>query len=128
MITNLDIWRYSLEYPEPILDPYYEKEGTLILSVDPLNPTKVMIKNRELHEYISAYGVAKRTKNNVSEREILEYTLEIILSCPELNCSEFVSFWSVVDVSYSFFTSIKNKQEQITVLQNLLDAYLNDRY
>ncbi len=125
-INNLKLLEFSLENLEPIIDDFYLKSGDLIISKDPQKPTVLMQQNVNLLESISAYSFAKKTKSSVTVRMALKKILKIIKS-KNINYSEFVSFWSVVDISYSIFCKMTNK-EQFRILKNITEKYVELRH
>ncbi|OGF64277.1 hypothetical protein A2661_00855 [Candidatus Giovannonibacteria bacterium RIFCSPHIGHO2_01_FULL_45_24] len=126
MINNIKLFKFSLNNPEPIIDEFYLKNGNLIISKDPKNPTDLMRKNFDLLESISAYNFAKKNKNQLTARKAIEKILEIVKN-KNINYSEFVSFWPVVDISYSLFKNL-NGTEQIKIIKNIVEKYINLRH
>lgn len=129
MLTNLEIFKFCQKYPEPILDEFYKKNVTLIIAKDPHNPTLLMIKNIELIECLNALSLAGKKKNQAMKKLALEEMRTLLIENSDLNYSEFVSFWSVLDISYSFFVGgIKTIEEQKRVLEILAEQYLLFRH
>ena len=129
MLTNLEIFKFCQKYPEPILDEFYKKNVTLIIAKDPHNPTLLMIKNIELIECLNALSLAGKKKNQAMKELALEEMRILLIENSDLNYSEFVSFWSVLDISYSFFVGgIKTIEEQKRVLGILAEQYLLFRH
>ncbi len=125
-INNLKLFEYSLNNPEPIIDESYLKNGNLIISKNPKKPTDLMNKNIDLLESISAYSFAKKTKSLTTARKALKKISKIIKT-KDINYSEFVSFWSVVDISYSIFNKMNDK-EQLKILKNITEKYIELRH
>jgi len=125
-IDNVKLFGFSLNNPEPIIDEFYVKSGDIIISKNLEEPTDVMEKNLELLESISAYSFAKKNKNKPTAKKAVENILEIVKS-KNINYSEFVSFWSVVDISYSLFTKMKLK-EQTDVIRYIVEKYIDSRH
>src|SRR3990167_1876082 len=125
-IDNIKLFKFSLNNPEPIIDKFYLKNGNLIISEDSKNPTDLMRKNFDLLESISAYNFAKKNKNRAILKEAIEKILEIVKS-KNINYSEFVSFWPVVDISYSLFGKM-NAEEQLKIIKNIVEKYIELRH
>jgi len=125
-INNLKLFEYSLNNPEPIIDEFYLKNGDLIISENSKKPTDLMLKNIDLIESISAYSFAKKTKSSATARKALKKISKIIKN-KNINYSEFVSFWSVVDISYSIFNKMNGK-EQLKILKNITEKYIELRH
>jgi len=125
-INNLKLFEFSLNNSEPIIDEFYLKNGDLIISKNPKEPTGLMNQNINLLESISAYSFAKKTKSPATARKALKKISKIIKS-KNINYSEFVSFWSVVDISYSIFCKMSDK-EKLKILKNIIEKYIELRH
>ncbi len=125
-IDNLKLFDYCLKNPEPIIDDFYVKMGNLLISKDPTQPTELMRKNSDLIEGISAYNFSKKQKSKVGVRKAIEKILEIVKS-KNINYSEFVSFWPVVDISYSIFNKM-SQGEQLENMRKIVDKYIELRH
>lgn len=125
-IDNIKLFEFSLNNPEPIIDEFYLKKGNLIISNDPDNPTSLMKKNFDLLESISAYSFAKKNNNQATSKKAIENILELVKS-KNINYSEFVSFWSVVDISYSLFNKMTT-EEQLEIIKNIVNKYIELRH
>lgn len=126
IIDNINLFEFSLNNPEPIIDEFYLKSGNLIISYNPKNPTDLMKKNLDLLESISAYSFAKKNKNQKTIKDALERILEIVKS-KNINYSEFVSFWPVVDISHGLFIKLEPK-EQSEIMENIVERYVELRH
>lgn len=124
--TNIDIFKYSLKNPEPIIDDFYIKKGSLLISDNPKVETNLVINNNDLLESIGVYSFSKKTNNKRLSEEAILMILEI-LKTNNINYSEFVSFWPVVDISYSTFLKLKEDDKKI-VLKGILDKYIDLRH
>ncbi len=125
-INNIKLFEFSLSNPEPIIDEFYLKKGNLIISGDSKNPTDLMRKNLDLLESISAYNFAKKNKNQTTTKKAIEKILEIVKN-KNINYSEFVSFWPVVDISYSLFNKM-SVEDQAEIIKNIVDKYIELRH
>jgi hypothetical protein len=123
---NIKLLDFSLKNPEPIIDEFYLKDHDLIISNDFSKTTELMQKNADLIESISAYNFGKKNKNAGIIRKTLDKILEIV-SSENINYSEFVSFWPVVDISHSVFMKI-DKDKQRDILQNIVEQYIKLRH
>lgn len=125
-INNLKLFEFSLNNPEPIIDEFYLKNGNLIISKDAKNPTELMKKNFDLLESISAYNFARKNKNKATIKQAIEKILKIVKN-KNINYSEFVSFWPVVDISYSLFNKM-SPAEQLEIIKHIVDKYIELRH
>ena len=124
--NNLELFDFSIRNPEPIIDRFYTKKGDLIISNDPKNPTVLMKQNADLIESISAYNFAKKH----SDGEMMDKAvnaISVLVQNKNINYSEFVSFWSVIDISYSIFCKM-NDGDQREMLRNIVEKYIEMRH
>lgn len=126
LVDNIKLFEFSLDNPEPIIDKFYLKNGNLIISENPQKTTDLMKKNFDLLESISAYNFAKKSKNQMTAKRAIEKILEIVKS-KNINYSEFVSFWPVVDISYSLFRKM-TAEEQLEIIKNIVEKYIELRH
>jgi hypothetical protein len=126
MENNLKIFQYSLNNGEPFIDDYYIKSGNLLISKDPEKPTELMKTNSVLIEAIVAYNFTKRNRNRAAMHKALEVVLTAVKG-KNINYSEFVSFWPVVDISHSIFMKM-NHDEQLGTLKKIIDKYIELRH
>ncbi len=77
-------------------------------------------------ESISAYSFAVKSKKRAFANAAIKKIAEII-GCKNINYSEFVSFWPVVDVSYSLFRKL-TKTEQQKILKKITENYIAKRH
>jgi len=125
-INNIRLFKFSLDNPEPIIDNFYLKGGDLIISKDSKDSTNLMRKNCDLLESISAYNFAKKNKSKLTAKKAIEKILEIVKN-KNINYSEFVSFWPVVDISYSLFREL-NTEDQLEIVKSITDKYIKLRH
>ncbi len=125
-MNNIKLFEYSLKNPEPIIDGAYVKNGSLIISKDPRNPSALMKANNELIESINAYKFAKNNGSKSTADKAIRKILEIVKN-KNINFSEFVSFWSVVDMSYSLYKK-RDFDEQFQIIKDVTDKYLQFRH
>jgi len=124
--NNLNLFEYSLDNREPFIDDYYLKSGNLLISEDPQKPTELMRTNAALIEAITAYNFVKKHGNKAAVLDALEAVL-IAVKSRNINYSEFVSFWPVVDISHSIFIKMNHK-EQLETLENIVEKYIELRH
>jgi len=126
MINNLSLFEYSLEKLEPLIDEAYVKSKDIIIAANGKKANKLMISNMELLNNISAYKVAKKSNNSEMLSKIID-NIRVCLNTTGINHSEFSSFWSVTDVSYSTYKKLLIN-EQTQFLKAVLEKYLEDRH
>ncbi len=126
MKTNLNLFEYSLQNPEPLIDDAYVKSEDIIITANGKKINKLMNSNIELLENISAYRVSQKSKNKKVLAKIID-NIRICLNTTGINHSEFSSFWSVTDVSYSTYKKL-SKDEQLQFLEIVVKKYLEFRH
>jgi len=126
MENNLKIFEHSLANLEPFVDDYYLKSGNLLIAEDPKNPTQLMKMNAALIEAITAYAFVKKHGNKSAKIDALEAITSAVKS-KNINYSEFVSFWPVVDISHSIFIKM-NHDMQLETIENIVEKYLEFRH
>lgn len=126
MKSNTELFNYSLQNPEPLVDDFYIKDSSLIISKSSDEPNQLMKINRDLLDNITAYRIAKSQGNDEMRLNILK-TIQTLMRNDGLNFSEFASFWAVVDVSYSLYFSLSAK-EQLEFLGSVIEKYLEMRH
>lgn len=126
MRDNRELFDYSLEHPEALLDEFYIQERGLIITHPTEDPNKLMRDNREVLENISAYRIAVNQHNHEMKVAILE-TIQQLMKTPGMNFTEFVSFWPILDVSYSLYASLSDA-EQREFLEAVIQKYLEMRH
>ena len=125
-IDNIKLFEFSLDNPEPIIDEFYLKNGNLIIASNPQKPTELMINNFDLLESISAYNFAIKNKKQGTARKAIQKILELVKS-RNINYSEFVSFWPVVDISHSLFSKMESR-EQLEIIEDIVKKYIELRH
>ena len=70
MTTNHALLDYSIQKPEPIYDPAYQKE-LLVIRESPDTLNELMKANRSLLDYITAYGVNRQVGNDAANNQII---------------------------------------------------------
>lgn len=126
MIDNIALFNLSLNNPEPIIDKFYLKNEDLLISKDPQAPTSLMKNNFDLLESISAYNFAKKNKKSILGKDAIKKILQI-MKTKNINYSEFVSFWPVVDISYSLFCKMSDEEKK-EIIKNVVEKYIELRH
>jgi hypothetical protein len=62
-----------------------------------------------------------------NSEEILKEICKLILSVEEIEYTEFVAFWKVLDISFSVFKKFQ-EDKKIEVLKNILKEYCSKRF
>ena len=125
MTTNHALLDYSIQKPEPIYDPAYQKE-LLVIRESPETLNELMKANRSLLDYITAYGVNRQVGNAAANNQIITRMMQA-LDTANINTSEFTSFWECCDVSYSVYRKL-GIAEKRQFLERITQEYLARRH
>jgi Txe/YoeB family toxin of Txe-Axe toxin-antitoxin module len=110
---NLHYWEESLKKPEPIVDEFYVVDNVIV------NNEEFIQMIEKLRKLIADYCREK-------SEEILNQICELILSVEEIEYTEFVAFWKVLDISFSVFRKFQ-EDKKIEVLKIILKEYCSKR-
>ncbi len=125
MTTNHALLDYSIQKPEPIYDPAYQKE-LLVIRESPDTLNELMKANRSLLDYITAYGVNRQVGNAAANNQIITRMMQA-LDTANINTSEFTSFWECCDVSYSVYRKLGTAEKR-QFLERITQEYLARRH
>lgn len=125
MRTGRELLELSSENPEPIVDSYYEKTW-MAISNSPDEPNDLMVANQELLRHVTAYSVASEHENSRMMSDCVS-TIMSVLGTPGANYTEFVSFWVVMDVTYSMYNRL-SEPEQRQFLSEVIPQYIRKRH
>lgn len=127
MIDNKDLFNACCKNQESYLDPYYTKDTKAIISESRTQPNPLMNANSEILENISAYKIALQAQNIEMQNTILN-TIIRILENPQINVSEFVSYWCLHDMSYSIYKKISEHDTKKQFLQSIIPDFIQHRH
>ena len=125
MNFNLDVLDFSRKHPEPYVDNAYEKEY-FIITKDNNSTNRLIEANNQIIKCITAFEINNTTNNSSANKKIVDRIVEL-LDTPNINNSEFTSYWEVNDISFSMYRHF-NRQEKIVFLNNLLPKYIEKRH
>ncbi|MEM4620988.1 MAG: hypothetical protein QW607_12350, partial [Desulfurococcaceae archaeon] len=122
---NLEYWKISLNNPEPFIDEYYIIDRVIIFDSMLIN------KIHWLREAITTYcfllkycedEYSRRVRNN-----LISEIYNIIEKIENIQYTEFVSFWKVLDITYSVYMNIRSNIIKKTILEKILEHYCERR-
>lgn len=114
---NTFYWIISLRNPEPVQDDYYIFDEIII------SDRNLIIKIDRLRELIISYCVLLEKSSKVIN-EIFNEIFEIVVSIEKIQYHEFIAFWKVLDISYSSFKKLPDKEN---ILKEILNKYCQRR-
>ena len=128
MIDNIEIFKISMKNKEPYLDEYYIKKNELIITDNNKKQNNLMKANLKILDNITAYEIAVESKNSEMQNTILKNMISI-LETTSINFSEFVSYWSVKDITYSLYKrKLKTESLKIEFLKDIIPEFIKDRH
>jgi len=113
-MSNIDVFNECLLNPENVIDEYYFTDLDNLF----IDNKEIISKISKLRQYLTTCSI------NIEKWQSNQYILDDILHLLENNTqySEFVSFWKVLDVSYSVFVSLKVDLQKKLLLK-FIDYY-----
>lgn len=126
MIKNLELFEYSIKNPEPLLDNFYFKDNEIIIPKSQNKKNKLSDTNKKLLENITAFKVAKE-KNEKTLRTKIIKEIENLLLVGNMNNTEFSSFFTTIDMSYSSYKKL-DKSKRGKFIEIALEKYLESRH
>ena len=129
MMTNLELFYYSGQHPEPIFDPYYKREKVVIPATS--EETNLLVRrNVRLVELISLFDHFMgegRTKDNPDVVDAVNEVVEILSSTDGINLSAFSQFFMVYNSSHSSFMGY-SQDERFDFVYEMLVHYVRERH
>lgn len=126
-MSNQFILDFSLAHKEPLVDDYYIKDGELIIGpMGHVDESSLIRAHADLCEAITQYMRALTDDDFLLKRDSLARVIDLVLM-DGMHFSEFVSFWSIFDISHSAFRRMHHA-EQKELLEMLLEQYINMRH
>lgn len=120
-MTNLELFQYSSEHPEPIIDPYYNRDKQVIPeTVELTNP--LVEKNSKLIELISVFCYLIEHGKNKECSDVctlIDEVIKILTQTDGINLSPFSQFFMVYNSSYSSFINYTNAEQREFVYEML---------
>lgn len=127
-MDNIKLLEFSFKNKEDYIDIFYNKDNKLIISENPKKINELMKANMDLIDNIISYKIAYESDNFEMQDTILENIIES-LQINWMNCSEFVSYWGIKDISYSYYSDkLKTILSKKDFLKKIIIDYINDRH
>lgn len=96
-MTNVELFKYSGQHPEPIIDPYYNRDKVVIpASVDQTN--MLVERNTRLIELISVFSYFVEQGKDKSDPDVcslIDEVINILTQTEGINLSPFSQFFMV---------------------------------
>jgi len=122
-MTNVELFLYSGEHPEPMFDPYYNKKTPLVIPRTASEANALVEGNGRMIELISAFDVLRGHGAIRTDPHVVEIVREIvgILDDTEgINFSAFAQFFMVYSSSHDTYRKYGYEDRQTFVYEMLL--------
>jgi len=119
---NFYYWNESLKYKENIFDDSYFINQIIV------NDEELISRVEKLRELIVTYCVLKEEQGDTEAvlQKIFNNILNLIESAEQIQYTEFVAFWKILDISYSTFKDYSNEEKK-DILKSILELYCENR-
>jgi len=129
-MTNVELFLFSCQHPEPMFDPYYNKKTPLIIPKTASESNLLVEKNGRLIELISAFDVlqgqgASRTDSHVVA--IVREIVGILDDTDGINFSAFAQFFMVYSSSHDTYAKYNYESRQ-TFVYEMLTRFCKERH
>ena len=128
-MTNIEYFKFSGQNPEPIIDPYYNRDKVVVpLTAEKTN--RLVEKNSRLIELISVFSYFRgkgKGKEDPEVAAIVQEVVDILLKTEGINFSPFSQFFMVYNSSHNSFKAY-SKGEQREFVYEMLVLYCKERH
>lgn len=129
MMNNIELFEYSKNHPEGILDPFYAK-SMVVIPATAEETNKLTENNEKMIKLITAFSVLDDyniDSNNDTVKKIVDDIIDILNNTPNINYSAFTQFFMVYNSTYSIYQSLKMEQKRRLVYE-MLKKYCKERH
>lgn len=128
-MTNVELFKYSGQHPEPIIDPYYNRDKVVIpATVDLTN--KLVEKNARLIELVSVFAYFAEQGKDIAHPDVcalIDEVIGILTDTDGINLSPFSQFFMVYNSSHNSFVGYSH-DEQREFIYEMLKLYCKERH
>ena len=128
-MTNIELFKFSGEHREPIIDPYYNRDKVVIPPTAEETNTLVE-RNARLIELISVFCYFReqgKDSHDLQMDMLVREVVEILTSTDGINFSPFSQFFMVYNSSHNSFMGYST-QEQFEFVYEMLTLYAKERH
>ena len=129
MMTNLELFQYSGEHPEPLIDPYYSRDR-VVIPPTPKESNLLVECHARLIELITVFGYfvkQGKPREHAEVQALLDEVITILTSTEGINLSPFAQFFLVYNVAYASFVTYPLEVKREFVYE-MLQLYLEKRH
>lgn len=129
-MDNLQLFEFSKNNPEPILDKWYWKNCEVIPK-DKGEENNLTAKNRELIDLITTFDTLVnklgKTLSDSAVREVVDGVVDIMTKTKNINYSAFSQFLMVYNCSYSVFSGMEPNTRREFAFE-MIKRYCQERH
>ncbi len=128
-MNNIDLFLYSGEHPEPIIDPYYNREK-VVIPLSAFQTNELVEKNARLIQLITVFSYfigEGKTLSNPDMHGLIDEVIKILKETEGINLSPFSQFFMVYNSTYGSFLTYGYK-EQRQFIYEMLHLYVKERH
>lgn len=128
-MTNIELFKFSGEHREPIIDPYYNRDKVVIPQTAE-ETNNLVEKNARLIELISVFCYFQeqgRDEHDPQMVELVNEVVEILVSTDGINFCPFSQFFMVYHSSHNSFMGY-TAQERFEFTYEMLTLYVKERH
>lgn len=121
-MTNIELFKYSGEHPEPIIDPYYNRDKIIIPQTAAQTNTLVE-RNARLMDLISVFAYFREQGKDRSHPDVsylIDEVISILTDTDGINFSPFSQFFMVYNSSHNSFVRYMHEEQQEFIYEMLL--------
>jgi hypothetical protein len=129
MMTNIELFEYSGQHPEPIVDPYYNRDK-IVIPQTAAETNALVEKNARLIELITVFGFfvkQGKKRNDPDVVKVVSEVCEILVKTAGINFSPFSQFFMVYNSSHNSFMNY-SPEERFEFIYEMLTLYVRERH
>jgi len=129
-MTNVELFLFSQEHPEPMFDPYYNKKTPLVIPRTSAETNDLVKGNDRMIELISAFDVLRGMNAGISDPHVAEIVREIVHildNTDGINFSAFAQFFMVYSSSYDTYGKY-SREARLVFVYEMLMRFCDERH
>jgi len=128
-MTNLELLEYSVNHPNPLIGPYYNK-GELVITPCKDQRNSLMAANARLIELITVFNYLSnegKTADDAEVSKVVDQVIEILDNVDGINFSAFSQFFMVYNSAHSSYVAFPRSKKRMFVFR-MLQLYCRERH
>lgn len=129
-MTNIELFKYSGEHPEPIIDPYYYSRDKVVIPQTSDQTNVLVERNARLIELISVFAYFSeqgKDKSHPDVSHLIDEIISILTETDGINLSPFSQFFMVCNSSHNSFIGYTHEEQQEFIYE-MLRLYYEKRH